>query len=78
MNAQDTIITAKTPCKNSAFRSEFGEALDELVNKIRYRGQHQSEWIAEQIASGLAEQPGIRKHLVTLLEAYDLQDGTST
>ena len=76
MNTQEKITTAETPCKNSAFRSEFGEALDELVNKIRYRGQHQSEWIAEQIACGLAEQPGIRKHLVTLLEAHNVRDGT--
>ena len=69
---QDDRIQAGT--EDNAFRVEFGAALADLMGKVRFRGHDEREWIAEQIALELAEEPVICRRLGELLPVHDEQD----
>lgn len=71
MKTEDQIHQLKAQAQDDAFRAEFRKALSELLGKIRFRGQKSHEWIAEQIAGGLSEEPMVRQHLMELLPTYD-------
>lgn len=68
MNTQNH---GQSGAEDDTFRAEFVEALADLMGKIQFRGCNHHAWIAEQIASGLAEEPAICRHLMELLRAYD-------
>jgi len=71
MNTQEQNDQIQAGAEHDIFRVEFAQALAELMGKIHFRGYNEHEWIAEQIALGLAEEPMIRRHLMELLPAYD-------
>ena len=69
MCAGNKIGAAGRKAREDAFKSEFSAALDELAGKVRFRGTRHQEWIAQQFALKLAEEPAVCKQLSILLLA---------
>ena len=67
----------KSQADEDAFKDEFSRALADLMGKVRYRGIAHYEWIAEQLARSLAEEPALHSHVAARLPKHDRQEKES-
>ncbi len=77
ITTQEKIDLVKGQADEDAFKAEFSRALADLMSKVQFRGIAHYEWIAEQIARNLSENPALYQHLLEHLPRYDRQEKES-
>lgn len=77
ISTEEKLELVKSQADEDAFKDEFSKALADLMGKVRYRGIAHYEWIAEQLARSLAEEPALQEHLTARLPKLDQQEKES-
>lgn len=67
MTAEEKIEPIDGPVQYDAFKEEFQNALIDLMDKVRFRGTPHYEWIADQIAQRVSEDPRLQQQLLDAL-----------
>lgn len=77
ITTQEKIDLVKGQADEDAFKAEFSRALADLMSKVQFRGIAHYEWIGEQMARSLSENPALHQHILEHLARHDRQEKES-